>query len=129
MPVKPLSMHTVIPSIDVDDSTFLQYAELVNSTQLHILADSDEHEVVQQVQTSQVRKAIERLKADHFMKNNDSEQMMAAMRTLDGLIDTVYANHAVEQLVRLLKPQGKLIVVGVPDKSLEVPPISLVSVN
>ena len=39
------------------------------------------------------------------------------------------ANHSVEQLVRLLKPQGKLIVVGVPDKPLEMPPISLVSVN
>ena len=51
------------------------------------------------------------------------------MGTLDGIIDTVSANHAIEQFLRLLKPQGKLIVVGVPDKSLEVPPLSLVSGN
>nr|QCP80347.1 alcohol dehydrogenase 4 [Tanacetum cinerariifolium] len=79
--------------------------------------------------TSPVKKqeAIVGLKADHFINSNDSEQMMAAMGTLDGIIDTVSANHAIEQLLNLLKPQGKLIVVGVPDNSLEVPPLSLVS--
>ncbi|GJZ66954.1 mannitol dehydrogenase-like protein [Tanacetum coccineum] len=75
------------------------------------------------------QEAIEGLKADHFINNNDSEQIEedAAMGTQDGIIDTVSANHAIEQLLNLLKPQGKLIVVGVPDKSLEVPPLSLVS--
>ncbi|KAL3630145.1 8-hydroxygeraniol dehydrogenase [Castilleja foliolosa] len=44
----------------------------------------------------------------------------AAAGTLDGIIDTVSATHSLHPLVSLLKPEGKLILVGLP-QSLEVP--------
>ena len=43
------------------------------------------------------------------------------MSSLDGIIDTVSATHAVAPLLGLLKPNGKLVMVGGPEKPLEVP--------
>ena len=40
------------------------------------------------------------------------------MSTLDGIIDTVSAEHS---LIGLLKFHGKLVMVGAPDKPLELP--------
>ncbi|XP_008237261.2 PREDICTED: probable mannitol dehydrogenase [Prunus mume] len=45
----------------------------------------------------------------------------AAMGTFDGIIDTVSAVHAISPLIDLLKSHGKLIMVGAPDKPLELP--------
>ncbi|KAJ1380210.1 hypothetical protein SESBI_46240 [Sesbania bispinosa] len=45
----------------------------------------------------------------------------AAMGTLDGIIDTVSAVHALLPLISLLKSHGKLILVGAPEKPLELP--------
>lgn len=42
------------------------------------------------------------------------------MGTMDGIIDTVSANHSVQTLVGLLKPSGKLILVGVPPLPFEI---------
>ncbi|KAH0996011.1 hypothetical protein GBA52_019875 [Prunus armeniaca] len=56
--------------------------------------------------------------------NNDLEiycPKMAAMGTFDGIIDTVSAVHAISPLIDLLKSHGKLIMVGAPDKPLELP--------
>lgn len=47
------------------------------------------------------------------------------MGTLDGIIDTVSANHALQPLLGLLKPNGKLILLGAPEKPLEIPAFSL----
>ncbi|GAB2282996.1 Probable mannitol dehydrogenase [Dionaea muscipula] len=44
----------------------------------------------------------------------------AATGTLDGIIDTVSAVHPLQPLLGLLKTNGKLITVGVPDKPLEL---------
>ncbi|KAM2554462.1 hypothetical protein TB2_018581 [Malus domestica] len=44
----------------------------------------------------------------------------AAIGTLDGIIDTVSAAHPIVPLLGLLKPHGKLILVGVPEKSLDL---------
>lgn len=45
---------------------------------------------------------------------------------MDGIIDTVSANHPVVPLLGLLKADGKLIMVGLPEKPLEVPAFPLV---
>ncbi|CAA0831079.1 Probable cinnamyl alcohol dehydrogenase 6 [Striga hermonthica] len=70
--------------------------------------------------------AVEKLGADGFLISGDQAQMQAAAGTLDGIIDTVSAPHAIPPLLSLLKPDGKLVVVGLPDKPLEVPPFPLV---
>ena len=51
--------------------------------------------------------------------------MQAVMGTFDGIIDTVSANHPLVPLIGLLKPHGKLVMVGAPEKPLEVPAFSL----
>lgn len=64
--------------------------------------------------------AIEHLGADSFLVSTDEEQVQKAMGTLDGIIDTVPAVHSLMPLFGLLKPHGKLIVVGAPNGPLEV---------
>jgi len=49
------------------------------------------------------------------------------MGTFDGIIDTVSANHPLLPLIGLLKPHGKLVMVGAPEKPLEVPVFSLLT--
>nr|GMC59681.1 8-hydroxygeraniol dehydrogenase-like [Ipomoea batatas] len=65
--------------------------------------------------------AIEHLGADSFLISHDQEQMQAAMNTLDGIIDTVSAVHPIVPLLFLLKTNGKLVIVGGPEKPLELP--------
>lgn len=48
------------------------------------------------------------------------------MGSMDGILDTVSANHPVVPLLGLLKTDGKLIMVGLPDKPMEVPAFPLV---
>nr|QCP80346.1 alcohol dehydrogenase 3 [Tanacetum cinerariifolium] len=73
------------------------------------------------------QEALEVLKADNFINSRDEEQMQVVMDTLDGVIDTVSVNHAITPLLNVLKPNGKLIVVGLPEKSFEVSAAPLVS--
>ena len=40
---------------------------------------------------------------------------------MDGIIDTVSAQHPLLPLIGLLKTQGKLVMVGAPAKPLELP--------
>ncbi|KAH7860567.1 hypothetical protein Vadar_014945 [Vaccinium darrowii] len=48
------------------------------------------------------------------------------MGTLDGIIDTVSAVHVLVPLLLLLKTNGKIILVGAPEKPLELPTIPLI---
>ncbi|CAN6542059.1 unnamed protein product [Malus baccata var. baccata] len=50
----------------------------------------------------------------------DEFQLQAAIGILDGIIDTVSAAHPIVPLLGLLKPHGKLILVGVPEKPLDL---------
>nr|GMC56833.1 8-hydroxygeraniol dehydrogenase-like [Ipomoea batatas] len=75
---------------------------------------------------SKKEEAIQRLGADSFLISRDPEQMQAAMNTLDGIIDTVSANHAVVPLLGLLKTNGKLVMVGIPEKPLDLPVFPLI---
>lgn len=71
------------------------------------------------------KEAIEHLGADSFLVSRDQDQMQAAMATMDGIIDTVSAQHPLLPLLGLLKSQGKLILVGAPEKPLELPTFPL----
>ena len=48
------------------------------------------------------------------------------MGTMDGIIDTVAASHPIVPLIYLLKAHGKLIMVGVVVKPMEIPVVSLI---
>nr|CAB3457002.1 unnamed protein product [Digitaria exilis] len=71
--------------------------------------------------------ALERLGTDAFLVSRDPEQMKAAASTMDGIFDTVSAEHPVAPLLELLKPMGQMVILGVPVKPLEVPAFSLVA--
>ncbi|KAL6227954.1 PREDICTED: probable cinnamyl alcohol dehydrogenase 9 [Fragaria vesca subsp. vesca] len=70
--------------------------------------------------------AINRLGADSFVVSTDPAQLKAAMATMDYIIDTVSAVHALAPLIGLLKLNGKLITVGLPNMPLELPIFPLV---
>ena len=72
------------------------------------------------------QEAIERLGADSFLVSRDQEQMQAARGTLDGIIDTVSAAHPLLPLLSLIKTHGKLVMVGAPEKPLEIPAFALI---
>ncbi|KAK9990923.1 hypothetical protein SO802_025908 [Lithocarpus litseifolius] len=65
--------------------------------------------------------ALEHLGADSFLVSTDQGQIQAALGTLDGIIDTVSAVHPLLPLIGLLKSHGKLIMVGAPEKPLQLP--------
>ncbi|PIN00119.1 Alcohol dehydrogenase, class V [Handroanthus impetiginosus] len=72
------------------------------------------------------KEAIESLGADAFLVSRNQEELQAGASTLDGIIDTVSASHPIQPLLGLLKPHGKLVVVGAADK-FELPVFPLVS--
>ncbi|AES95931.1 cinnamyl alcohol dehydrogenase-like protein [Medicago truncatula] len=72
------------------------------------------------------KEAIERLGADSFVVSREQDQMKAVMGTFDGIIDTVSALHPLMPLLGLLKNNGKLVMVGAPEKPLEFPVFSLI---
>ncbi|XP_054809553.1 probable mannitol dehydrogenase [Prosopis cineraria] len=69
--------------------------------------------------------AIKNLGADSFVVSREQDQMQAVMGTFDGIIDTVSAVHPLMPLIGLLKSHGKLVMVGAPEKPLELPVFSL----
>ncbi|CAA2993705.1 8-hydroxygeraniol dehydrogenase-like [Olea europaea subsp. europaea] len=73
------------------------------------------------------KEAIEKLGADLFLVSRDPEEMKATARTLDGIIDTVSADHPILPLLSLLKPHGKMVVVVVPNKPIELPAFPLIT--
>ncbi|KAE8663647.1 putative cinnamyl alcohol dehydrogenase 9 [Hibiscus syriacus] len=71
--------------------------------------------------------AINRLGADSFLVSSDPAKMKSAIGSMDYIIDTVYAAHPLLPLLTLLKVNGKLVTVGLPNKPLELPVFPLVS--
>ncbi|XP_043711793.1 probable mannitol dehydrogenase [Telopea speciosissima] len=67
------------------------------------------------------QEALERLGADAFLVSRDQQQMQAATGTMDGIIDTVSAEHPLLPLMVLLKSNGKLVMVGAPERPLQLP--------
>ncbi|CAL5010994.1 unnamed protein product [Urochloa decumbens] len=72
------------------------------------------------------QEALERLGADEFIVSKNEDEMKAAAATMDGIINTVSANIPVAPYIGLLKPYGKMIMIGLPDKTLEIPPFNLI---
>ncbi|CAN8328447.1 unnamed protein product [Cochlearia groenlandica] len=70
--------------------------------------------------------AINRLGADLFLISRDPKQIKDAMGTMDGIINTVSATHSLLPLLGLLKQKGKLVMVGAPEKPLELPVLPLI---
>ncbi|KAK2996014.1 hypothetical protein RJ640_013904 [Escallonia rubra] len=70
---------------------------------------------------SKKEEAVKQLGADSFLVSRDQDEMQAAMGTMDGIIDTVSAVHPLVPLIGLLKTHGKLVMVGGPEKPLELP--------
>ncbi|XP_078430626.1 putative cinnamyl alcohol dehydrogenase 5 [Wolffia australiana] len=75
---------------------------------------------------SKEKEARERLGADAFIVSSSMDQILAATGSMDGIIDTVSAVHPIMPLMILLKTHGKMILVGAPEKPLEVPAFSLI---
>ncbi|KAL4379131.1 hypothetical protein GQ457_02G008860 [Hibiscus cannabinus] len=70
--------------------------------------------------------ALKTLGADSFLVSRDQDQLKAAFGTMDGIIDTVSAQHPMMPLFSLLKTDGKIALVGLPEHPLEVPAVGLV---
>ncbi|XP_055826898.1 probable mannitol dehydrogenase [Solanum dulcamara] len=70
--------------------------------------------------------AIKKLGADAFILSSDPEKLKAAVNTMDYIIDTIAAVHPLAPLLSLLKMDGKLVTVGLPEKPLELPIFPLV---
>ncbi|TYJ04402.1 hypothetical protein E1A91_A12G089500v1 [Gossypium mustelinum] len=70
---------------------------------------------------SKKKEALEKLGAYSFLVSRDKDQLQGAIGTLDGIIDTVSAQHPLLPLLGLLKSHGKLVLVGAPEKPLELP--------
>ncbi|CAA6657816.1 unnamed protein product [Spirodela intermedia] len=75
---------------------------------------------------SKEREAIDKFRADSFLVSRSPDQMEAAAGTMDGIIDTVAAIHPLGPLFSLLKNGGNLILMGMPDKPLELPAFSVI---
>ncbi|GFP86972.1 8-hydroxygeraniol dehydrogenase [Phtheirospermum japonicum] len=53
------------------------------------------------------------------------ETLGADQGTLDGILDAVSAFHSVQAYLNLLKPHGKLVIIGLPEKPLQLPMFAL----
>jgi len=67
-----------------------------------------------------------RLGADGAVLSKDAEQMKSYFRKMDIIIDTVSAKHDINTYLNLLRPDGSVVLVGLPPESLEVNAFSLV---
>ncbi|KAD4583973.1 hypothetical protein E3N88_21574 [Mikania micrantha] len=84
------------------------------------------HVTVISTSPSKEKEARERLGADDFIISTDPTQMQSKRRTLDFILDTVAAPHSVGPILELLKVKGTLVLVGAPDKPLELPSFPMI---
>jgi uncharacterized zinc-type alcohol dehydrogenase-like protein len=68
-----------------------------------------------------------RLGADHFLLSSDKAAMKAAEGTLDLIINTVSASIDMDAALSLLKTDGTLVSVGLPDEPIKVSTFSLIA--
>jgi alcohol dehydrogenase (NADP+) len=72
------------------------------------------------------REDAARLRADDFLLTTDDKALAAAANRFDFIIDTVSAPHDLTTFARLLRRDGKLILLGAPDKPATLPAFSLI---
>jgi len=76
--------------------------------------------VVQFTTSESKREDAMRLGADEVVLSNNAEQMNAHAGTFDFILDTVSAKHDLDVYLRMLKREGTMTLVGVPDKPAEL---------
>jgi uncharacterized zinc-type alcohol dehydrogenase-like protein len=77
--------------------------------------------------TSPSKKAdAEQLGAQHFIVSKDADQMQAATGSLDFIINTIAAKHDYNEYLQLLKLDGTMVLVGVPNEPLPVSAFGLI---
>ncbi|WP_141332331.1 NAD(P)-dependent alcohol dehydrogenase [Myxococcus sp. AB025B] len=67
-----------------------------------------------------------RLGAHEFVVSSDAAQMKAGENSFDFILDTVSAQHDLNAYLRLLRRDGQLVLVGVPEKPLELGAFTLI---
>nr|GMD09531.1 probable cinnamyl alcohol dehydrogenase 6 [Ipomoea batatas] len=75
---------------------------------------------------SKEKEAKDHLGADDFIISTNPKHMQSSKRTLDFILDTVAANHSLGSYLELLKVNGTLVVVGAPEKPMELPSFPLI---
>lgn len=83
------------------------------------------HVVVFTTSQSKVEDAI-RLGADEVVISKDEAQMQQHAKSFNFILDTVSADHDINAYLSLLKLDGTLTLVGVPEKPLPVVPFNLI---
>ncbi|XP_008807127.2 probable cinnamyl alcohol dehydrogenase 6 [Phoenix dactylifera] len=84
------------------------------------------HVTVISTSPSKEKEAKERLGADDFILSTDPERMKSGARSLDYIIDTVAAKHSLGPILELLTVRGTLVLVGAPDKPVDLPSFPLI---
>uniref|UniRef100_A0AAU7PIU4 Cinnamyl alcohol dehydrogenase n=1 Tax=Asarum petelotii TaxID=2066497 RepID=A0AAU7PIU4_9MAGN len=87
------------------------------------------HVTVISTSRSKEEEATNRLGADHFLLSSDPSQMKSGARTLDYIVDTVFASHSLGPILDLLKVRGTLVLLGAPDDPMELPSLPLLFGN
>lgn len=68
-----------------------------------------------------------RLGAEHFVLITDDEQLKKHANTFDYILNTISAQHEYKTYLNLLRTNGTMIVVGIPEKASEVPASTLIN--
>lgn len=84
------------------------------------------HVTVISTSPSKEKEAKQRLGVHDFILSTDASQMQAKRRTLDFILDTVSAHHSLGPTLELLKVNGTLVIVGAPDKPIDLPSFPLI---
>lgn len=84
------------------------------------------HVTVISTSPSKEKEARDQLGADNFLISTDLKQMQAETRSLDYILDTVAAKHSLGPILELLKVSGTLVLVGAPDKPVDLPSFPLI---
>ena len=72
------------------------------------------------------QKDAQRLGAKHFVVTKDPKNLEALAGQYDFILDAVSAKHDVDMYLNLLKRGGSMVLVGVPEKPLEIGAFSLI---
>ncbi|KAG6435316.1 hypothetical protein SASPL_100187 [Salvia splendens] len=84
------------------------------------------HVTIISTSPSKEKEAKERLGADDFILSTNADQMKLKKRSLDFILDTVSAHHSLGPTLELLKVNGTLVIVGAPDKPIDLPSFPLI---
>ena len=85
------------------------------------------HVTVFSTSPSKEKEARELLGADDFVVSRDEEAMNAKAKSLDFIINTISVQHSLNPYLSTLKSNGKMCLVGIPEKELSVLPVQLVA--